>query len=152
MKAATLTIALALAASAGATQDVAQSLELSREVVDQQKRMIVAGSLPLSDKEADAFWPLFDAFQKELKKIDGREDRLVAAYSAEYASLSGERARTMLDQALQIDEDRLKLTRRWVKRMTAVLPPRLLVRYFQLENKFQAIVAADLARQIPLVP
>jgi hypothetical protein len=152
MKAATLTVALALAASPVATQDVAQSLELSREVVDQQKRMIVAGSLPLSDKEADAFWPLFDAFQKELKKIDGREDRLVAAYSAEYASLSGERARTMLDQALQIDEDRLKLTRRWVKRMTAVLPPRLLVRYFQLENKFQAIVAADLARQIPLVP
>ena len=76
----------------------------------------------------------------------------MAAYSAEYASLSGERARTMLDQALQIDEDRLKLTRRWVKRMTSVLPPRLLVRYFQLENKFQAIVAADLARQIPLVP
>ena len=152
MKAATLTIALALAASPVATQDVAQSLELSREVVDQQKRMIVAGSLPLSDKEADAFWPLFDAFQKELKKIDGREDRLVAAYSAEYASLSGERARTMLDQALQIDEDRLKLTRRWVKRMTSVLPPRLLVRYFQLENKFQDIVAADLARQIPLVP
>ncbi len=145
MKAATLTITLALAASPVATQDVAQSLELSREVVDQQKRMIVAGSLPLSDKDADAF-------QKQLKKIDGREDRLVAAYSAEYASLSGERARTMLDQALQIDEDRLKLTRRWVKRMTSVLPPRLLVRYFQLENKFQAIVAADLARQIPLVP
>ena len=114
--------------------------------------MIVAGSLPLSDKEADAFWPLFDAFQKELKKIDGREDRLVAAFSAEYASLSGARARTMLDEALQIDEDRVKLTRRWVERMTPVLPPRLLVRYFQLENKFQAIVAADLARQIPLVP
>jgi len=152
MKAATLTIALALAASPGATQDVAQSLELSREVVDHQKRMIVAGSLPLSDNEADKFWPLFDAFQKELKKIDGREDRLVAAFSAEYASLSGERARTMLDEALQIDEDRVKLTRRWVDRMTPVLPPRLLVRYFQLENKFQAIVAADLARQIPLVP
>ena len=152
MKAATLTVALALAASPVATQDVAQSLELSREVVDQQKRMIVAGSLPRSDKAADTFWPLFDAFQKELKKIDGREDRLVAAYSAEYASLSGARARAMLDEALQIDEDRLKLTRRWVKRMTPVLPPRLLVRYCQLENKFQAIVAADLARQIPLVP
>lgn len=77
---------------------------------------------------------------------------LVAAFSAEYASLAGDRARSMLDEALQIDEDRVKLTRRFVERMSKVLPPRLLVRYFQLENKFQAIVAADLARQIPLVP
>ena len=42
--------------------------------------------------------------------------------------------------------------RQWVKRMDKVLPPRLLARYFQLEHKFHAIVAADLARQIPLVP
>ena len=152
MKRATLTVTLALAALSAAAQDVAQSLELSREVVDQQKRMIVAGSLPLSDQEADAFWPLFDEFQKELKKIDGREDRLVAAFAAEYHDLSDARARAMLDEALQIDEDRLKLAREWMGRMTPVLPPRLLVRYFQLENKFQAIVAADLARQIPLVP
>ena len=48
------------------SQGVQESLELSREVIDQQKRVIVAGSLPLTAKEADAFWPLFDAFQKEL--------------------------------------------------------------------------------------
>ncbi len=152
MRAATLSVVLALAVSPVATQDVAKTLELSREVVDQQKRMMVAGSLPLSDEAADAFWPLFDKFQKELKKIDGREDRLVADFSAEYTNLSDARARAMLDEALRIDEDRVKLTRRWVDRMAPVLPPRLLVRYFQLENKFQAIVAADLARQIPLVP
>ena len=57
-----------------------------------------------------------------------------------------------LDEALLIDEDRAKLMRKWAKRMDKVLPPRLLVRYFQLENKFHAIVAADLAHQIPLVP
>ena len=89
---------------------------------------------------------------KELKKIDRRSDRLIAEYTAEYATLAGARARTMIDEALRIEEDRVKLKRRWLKRMEPVLPPRLLARYFQLENKFQAVVAADLARQIPLVP
>jgi hypothetical protein len=152
MKPAILSVVLALAAATAVPQDVAQSLELSREVVDKQKRMIVAGSLPLSDEEADAFWPLFDAFQKELKKIDRRSDRLIAEYSAEYATLAGARARAMIDEALRIEEDRVKLKRRWLERMEPVLPPRLLARYFQLENKFQAVVTADLARQIPLVP
>jgi len=133
-------------------QGVQESLELSREVIDQQKRVIVAGSLPLSNEEADAFWPLFDEFQKELKKLDGRSDRLIASYTAEYATLSDARARAMLDEALAIEEDRAKLKRKWVKRMARALPPRQLVRYFQLENKFQAVVTADLARQIPLAP
>jgi DNA repair photolyase len=152
MKPAILSVVLVLAAAPAVPQDVAQSLELSREAVDKQKRTIVAGSLPLSDEEADAFWPLFDAFQKELKKNDRRSDRLIAEYSAEYATLAGSRARAMIDEALRIEEDRVKLKRRWLKRMEPVLPPRLLARYFQLENKFQAVVAADLARQIPLFP
>jgi cyanate lyase len=151
MKTVTAALVLALSASLVSAQDVAETLELSREVVDRQKRIIVAGSLPLSAEQADAFWPLFDRFQAELKKIDAREDRLVADYSAQYARLSDDQARAMLDEALGIDEDRVKLIREWVNRMEKALPPRLLVRYFQLENKFQAIVAADLARQIPLV-
>jgi len=151
MKPAILSVVLVLAAAPAVPQDVAQSLELNREVVDKQKRMIVAGSLPLSDEEADAFWPLFDAFQKELEKIDRRSDRLIAEYTTEYTTLAGPRASEMVYEALQIEEDRVKLKRRWLKRMESVLPPRLLARYFQLENKFQAVVAADLARQIPLV-
>ena len=152
MKPAILSVVLALIAAPAAPQDVAQSLELSREVVDSQKRVIVAGSLPLSDEEADAFWPLFDEFQKELKRIDRRSDRLISEYSAEYATLAGARARGMIDEALSIEEDRVQLKRRWLKRMEPVLPPRMLARYFQLENRFQAVVAADLASQIPLVP
>jgi hypothetical protein len=154
MKPAILSVVLVLvfAAAPGVPQDVAQSLELNREVIDKQKRVIVAGSLPLSDEEADAFWPLFDAFQKELKKIDQRSDGLIAEYATEYTTLAGSRASEMIDEALQIEEDRVKLKRRWLKRMEPVLPPRLLARYFQLESKFQAVVAADLARQIPLLP
>jgi len=152
MRAVIVSAVLALAVSPALSQGVQESLELSREVIDQQKRVIVAGSLPLSDKEADTFWPLFDKFQKELKKLDGRADRLIASYTAELATLTDARARAMLDEALSIEEDRAKLKRQWVKRMAKALPPRQLVRYFQLENKFQAVVSADLARQIPLVP
>jgi Spy/CpxP family protein refolding chaperone len=133
-------------------QDVAQSLELSREVIDQQKRVVVAGSLPLTDDQADAFWPLYDRLQKELKQLDGRSDQLIATYTAEFESLDDARARQLLDESLAIREDRAKLMGKWARRMSDVLPPRLLLRYFQLEHRFHTFVAADLARQIPLVP
>jgi hypothetical protein len=147
-----LSLLVSLAALPTAAQDVAQNLELRREVIDQQKRVVVAGSLPLTNEQADAFWPLYDDFQKGLKKLDDRSDRLIARYSAEYASLSDSQARQLLDESLAIREDRAKLMRKWVTRMDPVLPPRLLVRYFQLEHRFHTFVAADLARQIPLAP
>jgi len=152
MRALVLSSVFALAASPALSQGMAESLELSREAVNSQKRAIVAGSLPLSDEQADAFWPLFDKFQVELTKIDTRSNRVITDFSSEYATLTDARARAFLDESLAIEEDRAKLMRQWVKRMEKALPPRMLARYFQLESKFHAVVAADLAQQIPLVP
>ena len=58
----------------------------------------------------------------------------------------------MLSEALKLDEERLRLRREWMARMSKALPPRKLVRFFQIENKLDSVVRADVARQIPLVP
>jgi Spy/CpxP family protein refolding chaperone len=147
-----LSALVSLAAGPTVAQNVAQSLELSREAIADQKRIVVAGSLPLTDEQADAFWPLYDQFQKELKELNDRTDRLIASYTAEYASLGDARARQLVDELLTIHEDRAKLMRKWARRMGGVLPPRFLLRYFQIEHRYHTLVAADLARQIPLAP
>jgi len=145
-------VALSLAAIPAPAQTVAEKLEITRDGIERQRRVIVAGSLPLTSAEEKAFWPLFDEHQKALRALDTRADRLIADYVAEYDRLTDERARTMLDEMVRLDEDRAKLRRRWVDRMAKALPPRKLARYFQIENKLEALVRADLTRQIPLVP
>ena len=152
MRALALSALVSLAAVPTLPQDVAQTLELRREAIEDQKRIVVAGSLPLTDKQADEFWPLYDRFQKELKELNDRTDRLIASYTAEYAGLSDARARELVDELLSIHEDRAKLMRKWARRMADVLPPRLLLRYFQLEHRFHTLVSADLTRQVPLAP
>jgi hypothetical protein len=144
--------ALSLATVPAPAQTVAEKLEITRDGIERQKRVIVAGSLPLTPDEEKAFWPLFDEHQKALRVLDARADRLTADYVAEYDRLTDERARAMLDEMVRLDEDRAKLRRIWVDRMAKALPPRKLARYFQIENKLEAIVRADLTRQIPLVP
>jgi Spy/CpxP family protein refolding chaperone len=144
--------ALSLAAIPAPAQTVAEKLEITRDGIERQRRVIVAGSLPLTSAEEKAFWPLFDEHQKELRTLDMRADRLIADYVAEYERLTDEHARAMLDEMVRLDEDRARLRRRWVDRMAKALPPRKLARYFQIENKLEALVRADLTRQIPLVP
>jgi len=145
-------LALALVAAGAAGQSVGDKLEITREAIERQKRVIVAGSLPLTATEEKAFWPLFDEYQEEQRKITGRTDRVVTEYLQERDRLTDERARAMLDEMLSIDEDRAKLRRRYMTKMGRAIPARKLARYFQIENKLDALVRADLTRQIPLVP
>jgi len=145
-------LSIALAASVAAAQTVADALAASRQSIETQKRVIVSGSLPLTDDEARAFWPLFDAYEAELHDLHSRADRLVAGYVAAYASLTDAQARAMLDEMVSVEEARLRLRQKWIGRMAKALPPRKLARFFQLDNKLEAVVQADLARQIPLVP
>jgi len=58
----------------------------------------------------------------------------------------------MLEEALEVDEGRLRLRRTFMNRMAKAIPPRKLVRFFQIENKLDSVVRADISRQIPLVP
>jgi len=154
MKRATLPslLALTLVAAAATGQSVGEKLEITREAVERQKRVIVAGSLPMTAAEEKAFWPLYDEYQEEQREITARADRVVAEYVEERDRLTDERARTMLDEMVKIDEDLAKLRRRYVDKMARALPARKLARYFQIENKLDAIVRADITRQIPLVP
>jgi len=58
----------------------------------------------------------------------------------------------MLQEELNIDVARLKLRRDFMDRMGRVLPARKLVRFFQIQSKLDAVIRADISRQIPLVP
>ncbi|HXY39855.1 MAG TPA: hypothetical protein VEQ10_09300 [Vicinamibacteria bacterium] len=139
-----------LVASFASPQTVKDALELNREAVESQRRVLVAGSLHLTDAEAQAFWPLYDGWEKDRREVDERTNQLVADFVAAGSGMSDTQATAMLSEALRLDDERLRVRRTWLSRMSKAIPPRKLVLYFQLVNKLDAIVRADVARQIPL--
>jgi len=146
-------VLVSLAAAAAATaQTVPEKLEVTRQAVESQRRVLVSGALPLTDAEADAFWPLYDAYEKDRRPLDERANRLVADFLASSASLSDAQAKAMVEEALGIEEGRLRVRRAWLGRMAKAIPPRKLARFYQIDNKLDAVVRADVSRQIPLTP
>ena len=142
---------LGLAAAAPA-QTVKETLEVSRQAIESQRRVLVAGAIPLTDAEADAFWPLFDAYEKERRPLEERANRLVADFLAGSASLTDAQAKAMVEEALQIEEGKLRVRRAWLGRMAKAIPSRKLARFYQIDNKLDAVVRADISKQIPLAP
>ena len=139
-------------AAAASPQTVKDSLEAGRQAVESQRRILVSGALPLTDAEANAFWPLYDAYEKERRPLDERANKLVADFLAGAATMTDAQAKALVEEELNVEEGRLKVRRAYFGRMVKAIPGRKVARFFQIDNKLDTAVRADLAKQIPLTP
>ncbi|MGH7673855.1 MAG: hypothetical protein ACREMV_01170 [Gemmatimonadales bacterium] len=150
--AAVLTAAPALAQDTTAAARPADTMEQLREKIRADKKLIVAEAMGLTEAEAQKFWPVYDAYQRDLAGLAARTEKLIRDYASTYRSMTPEAARGLLDTSLAIEQDRVRLMQSYVSKFRAVLPDAKVARYYQIENKIRAAVNYELAASIPLVP
>jgi hypothetical protein len=128
-------------------------MEILREKIKADKKLVVAANMELTDAEAKSFWPIYDAYQKDLQKINERMGKVIKDYAAVWnkGAVPNEKARQLLDESFAIEEAELKLKRSYVPKLEKALPGIKVARYIQIENKIRALVRMELAANIPLV-
>jgi hypothetical protein len=62
-----------------------------------------------------------------------------------------DKAMKLADDYLSAEGDRVKIRRTYLDQFAKVLPGRKVVRFYQIENKMDAVLRYDLAREIPVV-
>ena len=148
-------IAAGLAASALAQTQTAgtTNMEILRQKIKADKKLVVAQELKLTDAEGTAFWPVYDAYQKDLQAINQRMAAVILAYADAYnkGPVTNETAKKLLDEAVAIDDAEAKLKSASVPKIIAALPATKAARYVQIENKIRAALRYELAAGIPLV-
>ena len=116
------------------------------------RQMVVAANLPLTDGESKIFWPVYKEYRAEVEQLGDRVAKLVVAYAANLDTMNDTKAEAFFKEQMEIDRARLALREKWVPRVRKVLPTLKAARFFQIENKIDAIVSLTLASEIPLVP
>jgi len=131
----------------------ANNLETVHEKLKTDKKSIVTKYMELTDSEAKNFWPVYEEYQKDLQKIHDRMGSLLKSYAAEYRgqSLTDEKAKTLLDDWLTLEQDDAKQRKSYVPKVLKALPPKKAARYLQIENEYRMLLNYDLAASVPLV-
>jgi hypothetical protein len=129
----------------------ADNMEILREKVRADKKLVIAEAMQLTESEAKAFWPVYGDYQKAIKKLGDRTLNMIEEYANNYQTMTDEAATKMVDDYLTLQADRLKLMESFLPEFKKVLSPKKLARYYQLENKINAAINYGLAAQIPLV-
>ena len=150
-----LAAALAFAAPAFAQESANMTMEILKEKVKADKKLVVAANMNLTDAEAKGFWPLYEGYQKELDQINQRVGATIRSYADAHNAGKGmipnETAKKLLKEALANEEAELKLRQAYATKLEKALPATKVARYLQIENKIRAILKFELAQQIPLV-
>ena len=129
------------------------NMQILMQKIKADKKLLVASNMDLTDSEAKNFWPLYEAYQKELQKVNERLGKTIKDYADGYnkGPIPNDTAKKLLNEALSVQESELKLKRTYAEKIGKVLPAYKTACYIQIENKIRAILNAELAKQIPLV-
>lgn len=125
--------------------------ELTLEAIEADKKRIVAINMKLNEVESSVFWPLYEEYQEALAKMEDRMLEVLKAYAESYHTMSDETAQNLLSDYFAIEEQWLQLKKTYAKKFGEALPMKRVVRYFQIENKIEAMTKAGLVRLVPLV-
>ena len=146
-------LATVLMVPAMAQNAATANMEILRQKIKADKKLVVAQNLSLTDEEGAKFWPVYDAYQNELQQINQRLATVILAYADAYENgpVTNEKAKKLLDEYLAIDDAEAKLKSATTPKILAALPAVKAARYIQIENKIRAAVRYELAAAIPLV-
>jgi hypothetical protein len=137
----------------GAQDKPADNMQILRDKIKADKKLVVAANMELTESEAKTFWPIYEQYQKDLQKINQRIVALLESYADDFRgkSLTDDKAKKLIDEAVAIEQAESALKSAYAPKLSKALPVTKVVRYLQVENKIRAVVKYDLASGVPLV-
>jgi hypothetical protein len=136
---------------ASAQDKPADNMEIVLEKIRADKKLFIAENMELTEAEAKGFWPVYERYQDELFLLRVRVEELIKDYAEAYENMTNDRARDLLDENMAIETLALKLRQAYLPKFREVLPEVKVVRYYQIEDKINAVLIYELARNIPLM-
>jgi hypothetical protein len=135
------------------TSDIAltrASIQLTRASIQLRRQAIMTSVMDLTPAESQPFWRLYRDYRVDMAKVGDRVQKLLVDYSAQYDTLTDEQARSIMKEWVSIEKAKMDVKSKYISRFQKVLPARKVMRFFQADNKLDAMLNAQLASVVPL--
>jgi Spy/CpxP family protein refolding chaperone len=128
-----------------------QDLEMLRKDIRSQKKQLMAQNLTLTDADATKFWPIYDQYTEELKKINDKKYATIQEFADHFGTMSDDKATTLVKQWLDVDTAVTQLRAKYLPIVTKAIGGKKGATWAQIDRRIQMIVDLQLSSQTPLV-
>ena len=125
-------------------------IQLLRQDLQSKKKQLVAANMPLTDSEAQKFWPVYDQYAADTTKLNNYRLSLVKEYAENYNSMTDDQAQSLLTRWTGADESVVALRLKYIPIFQKVLPAKKVVRFFQIDRRITMMLELQFASAVPL--
>jgi soluble lytic murein transglycosylase-like protein len=136
--------------AAAAKAQAQEEIIFARMDIAVLRQTLVTMGMDLTPAEMQVFWPLYREYRLAAAKLGDRGVAMISTFADNFEQLTDEAADKLLAEFVSVEQARANLKADFLPKFKTALPPRKVVRFYQIENKLDIALLADLTEQIPL--
>lgn len=126
-------------------------IELLRSDLQADKAALVEIAMDLTEADAEMFWPIYNKYEVERTALGDRTIEVLKAYPGAVNVTETTTVAMLGDEWMKIEQDRVKMNKKYYNQAAKKLAPRVAVRWMQIEHRISLLINLQLAADVPLV-
>jgi len=128
-----------------------KDVALLRTNLQAEAKRLITKNMQLTDSEAAGFWPLYDQYAAEVRKVNDTRFGLVKQYAKVYKTMTADEADSMVKLLAEADQTIISLRMQYLPRFEQVLPGTKAALFMQLDRRLDSLFNVQIASQLPAI-
>ena len=117
-----------------AQDEQTEELKMMQEIFGDEKKMIIEQNVDLTGVDGNAFWKLYDEYEKSRQEIGQAKMELLQKYTMKQGALTNQQAKDLLAEAVPLRTGEDKLILNFTKRIEKATNALVSVQFYQIEH------------------
>lgn len=128
-----------------------KDVALLRTNLQAEAKQLITKNMQLTDSEAAGFWPLYDQYAAEVRKVNGTRFGLIKQYAKVYKTMTADEADSMVKLLADADQTIISLRMQYLQKFEQVLPGTKAALFMQLDRRLDSLFNVQIASQLPAI-
>ena len=128
-----------------------KDIALLRQNLQAESKKIITKNMDLSDSEAAGFWPLYNQYAAEVRKVNDTRFGLVKDYARIYKTMTPQEADNITRLLAEADQTIISLRVEYLPKFEQVLPGTKAALFMQLDRRLDSLFNVQIASQLPAI-
>ena len=129
-----------------------KDVQLLRQDLRGKAKQLITKNMQLTDEQAAAFWPLYDQYAAEVRKINDTRFGLMKHYADIYPTMTQDQADSLLRLLADADTAIINLRVEYLPKFEQALPGSTKAAlFFQLDRRLDYLMNVQMASQLPAI-
>ena len=131
--------------------DLEPYIDEARATMATDRKVLIREVLGLTAEEEKTFWTPYREYTEDMDEVNKLRLKVITDFAANQENFTDDIAKQMLKDHFDFLEGQAKVKKKHAKKFRKVIPEAKVARFYQIENKLNAIINFALAMQIPLI-